>query len=95
MAKYKLSNAALADLDRLFVYGVTNFGLDRAESYSAGLIKHFESIARSPTMYPAVDQVREGYRRSLYGVNSVYYRVSSTHIDIIRVLGRENVDKEL
>ena len=95
MAKYKLTNAAQADLDRLFVYGVSNFGLERAESYSAGLIEHFELVAGSPNMYPAVDQVRDGYRRSVYGVNSVYYRVTLSDIEIIRVLGREDVDTAL
>ena len=95
MAKYRLSHAAADDLDRLYVYGLLRFGIDRADAYKVGLIERLEHIADSPQQYPAVDDVREGYRRSVYGVNTIYYRVAETHVEIVRVLGRENFETAL
>lgn len=60
MANYRLSAAADDDLDRLYIYGVLNFGLEQTESYTAGLIEHCERVADAPLLYQAVDDVREG-----------------------------------
>ena len=47
-------------------------------------------IAKTPLLYPSVDHIRKGYRRSVCGVHSIYYRIQEEHIEIMRVLGREN-----
>ena len=67
-----------------------NFGIEQTESYTKGLIEHFQLLANSPLLYQAVDDIREGYRRSVYRTHSVYYRVDGNEIEIVRVLGREN-----
>lgn len=95
MANYRLSATADDDLDRLYIYGVSNFGLVQTESYSAGLIDHFERMADAPLLYPAVDEIRTGYRRSVYRAHSVYYQVDGDKIEIVRVLGRENLSTAL
>ena len=47
-------------------------------------------IAQAPATYPEVSQIRVGYRRSVYGVHSVYYReLDSNTVEITRVIGRE------
>ncbi|WP_281561740.1 type II toxin-antitoxin system RelE/ParE family toxin [Thalassomonas sp. RHCl1] len=92
MAKYKLSAAADQDFEKLFVYGIDNFGLTQAKSYVAGLIIHFQSIAENPLHYQAVDNIRKGYRRSVYGKHAIYYVVSNECIDIMRILRAENLN---
>jgi plasmid stabilization system protein ParE len=37
-----------------------------------------------------VDEIRPGYRRSAFGAHAIYYRVADAHIEIMRVLGRED-----
>ena len=90
MAGYRLNERALADLDRLYEYGILTFGLRMADEYYDGLIKRMQEIADRPKLYPVVDHIREGYRRSVCGVHSIYYRIGVEGVEIVRVLGREN-----
>jgi len=92
MAKYKLSAAADQDFEKLFEYGINNFGLSQAKSYVDGLIIHFQSIAENPLHYQAVDNIRKGYRRSVYGKHAIYYVASNDCIDIMRILRAENLN---
>ena len=92
MANYKLSDAADQDFEQLFEYGIDNFGLARAKSYVDGLIIQFQSIAENPLHYQAVDHVRMGYRRSVYGEHTIYYVVSNDCVKIMRILRAENIN---
>lgn len=91
MANYKLSSAADKDFEHLFEYGIDNFGLSKAKSYVDGLIIKFQNIAENPRHYQAVDYIRSGYRRSVYGKHTIYYIVSNDSIDIMRILRSENL----
>ena len=42
-----------------------------------------------------MDHIRSGYRRSVYGVHSIYYRAEAAGILIVRVLGRQNPQTSL
>ncbi|MBN7818700.1 type II toxin-antitoxin system RelE/ParE family toxin [Bowmanella yangjiangensis] len=90
MGKYRLSAAADQDFDQLFEYGIDNFGLAKAKSYVDGLIVQFQSIAENPLHYQAVDHIRKGYRRSVYGKHAIYYIVSNNCVDVMRILRSEN-----
>lgn len=91
MANYKLSSAADKDFEQLFEYGIDNFGLSTAKSYVDGLIIKFQTIAEHPLHYQAVDYIRSGYRRSVYGKHAIYYIVSNDCVDIMRILRSENL----
>ena len=91
MATYKLSAAADQDFEQLFEYGIENFGLAKAKSYIDGLIIQFQSIAENALHYQAVDHIRQGYRRSVYGKHAIYYAVSSDCVDVMRILRAENL----
>ena len=91
MANYKLSSAADQDFEQLFEYGINNFGLARAKSYVDGLMIQFQSIAENPLHYQAVDHIRKGYRRSVYGKHAIYFVVSNDGVDVIRILRAENL----
>lgn len=73
MASYSLSKEAIDDLDRLLDYGIDKFGLNATSSYFDGLYRHFSELADNPLQYQAVDHIRRGYRRSVYGSHSMYY----------------------
>ncbi len=90
MAAYRLSDAALADLDRIYEYGVLSFGLKQADDYYDGLVCQFQKVADMPLSYPAVDEIRAGYRRATYNSNSIFYRIKGQVVEIVRILGREN-----
>ena len=95
MASYRLTEKALVDLDTLFENGILNFGLQQANGYFDGLVQRFQDLAEQPLLYPAVDDIRQGYRRSVFKSHSIYYRIDPTEILIVRILGQQNPDQQL
>ena len=95
MTTYKLSPDAEADLYRIWLRGVREYGEAQADNYYNDFIARFEQIAEQPYLYQAVDYIREGYRRSVCGVDSIYYRVEGDTVEIMNILGRQNTDKVL
>ena len=93
MDAYRLSEDAEVDIRRLYRYGIETFGLTQADLYFDGLFERFGQIAERPHLYPSVEHIRPGYRRSVFGVHSIYYRVGPDgRVDIMRILGREDTD---
>ncbi len=91
MGTYKLSPIAEEDLEEIFYTGVLTFGLQQADIYYDGLIDRLQKIAENPLMYPAVPEIREGYRRCTYRAHSIYYKAESDPVYIVRILQRQDV----
>jgi toxin ParE1/3/4 len=68
---YRLSHEAKRDVARIYWRGVEAFGEEQAVRYFEALIQRFESIAQAPYLYPAVEHIQVGYRRSVCGVDSI------------------------
>ena len=62
-------------------------------SYQNGLKQRFAKLAEQPKLYPTVDHIRASYRRSVYGSHSIYYRIESQGIVIVRILGQQDLTK--
>ena len=90
MPDYRLSEAAEEDLTQIAQYGDAHYGVARSDRYRDQLKQRFSVLAESPLLYPAVDHIREGYRRSVCGAHSIYYRIDRDGIVIVRVLGRQD-----
>jgi toxin ParE1/3/4 len=94
---YRLAQAALNDLQRIYDYGLESWGEAAADSYYNALFDRFEEIASRPLFYPAVEHIRKGYRRSVCGVDSIYYRVGDDDgiVEIMAILGSQDTDEAL
>lgn len=55
----------------------------------------FEKIADQPYLYSAVNHVREGYRRSVCGADSIYYRIADVDVEIMAIIGQQDADQWL
>ena len=95
MASYRVREAAKGDLKRIYRRGIIEFGETQADRYFDELFERFDQIANQPFLYPAVDSIRAGYRRSVCGVDSIYYRIVGNGVEIMRVLGRQDADEWL
>jgi toxin ParE1/3/4 len=95
MAGYELTYAADQDFETIFEFGFDTFGVDQALSYQNGMTQRFAKLAEQPKLYPAVDHIRTGYRRSVYGSHSIYYRMDSQGIVIVRILGQQDLTSAL
>lgn len=96
MGNYKITEAAKEDLRRIYKRGIREYGeVLQADKYYDALFDRFDQIVENPYLYRPVDYIRAGYRRSVCGVNSIYYRILDESIEIINILGRQDIDEIL
>jgi toxin ParE1/3/4 len=95
MASYRISEEAIADLKRIYRRGLREHGEAQTDRYFDAFFERFEQLAARPLSYPAVDDIRSGYRRSVCGVDSIYYRVVDGTPEIMRILGQQDADEWL
>jgi len=68
-----------------------DFGLQQADDYYDGLLVRFQHIADTQLMYPDISHIREGYRRSVYGAHSIYYRIESGYVFVVHIIGQQDL----
>ncbi len=93
MSSYRLSEAAKQDLIEIALYGDEYHGITQSDRYRDQLMQRFSQLAERPLLYAAVDHIRPGYRRSVFGSHSIYYRIIGNTVEIMRILGRQNPDQ--
>ena len=91
MAEYRLSNAAKEDLIRIHHFGVEKFGIRQADKYFDSLFDCFERIAQRPFSFESVDYIKEGYRRCPCGSDTIYYRINDNMVEIIAIVGMQDL----
>ena len=94
MASYSLSSEAEEDLYRIWLYGLRKFGEKHADKYYLAFFEHFEMIAKDPYLFPSVDYIRLGYRRCVSGVDSIYYRINEDTVEIMTIIGRQDIESK-
>ncbi|EDP97345.1 type II toxin-antitoxin system RelE/ParE family toxin [Kordia algicida OT-1] len=95
MAKYCLSNEAKNDLIRIHQYGVQKFGITQADAYFNSFFTHFDIIANRPFSFEAVDFIKTGYRRCVCGADSIYFRIQNNTVEIMTIVGRQDLKDKL
>ena len=95
MANYRLSNEAKEDLIRIHRYGVEKFGMAQADKYYNSFFEYFDIIAQRPFSFESIDYIRNGYRRCACGVDSIYYRIRNGTVEIMAIVGRQDLTKIL
>lgn len=91
MAKYRLSNVAKEDLIRIHQYGIKQFGETQADKYFDSFFEYFDIIAKRPFSFESVDYIKSGYRRCVCGSDSIYFKVNDDSIDIMAIVGRQDL----
>ena len=93
MGTYKLSENAKLDLKSIYLQGLRMYGETQADKYFDDFFARFEQLAEQPLLYPVVDEIRPGYRRSVCGVDSIYYRISEGNsVEIMAIIGQQDTD---
>ena len=95
MRNYRLSNIAKEDLIRIHQYGVKQFGMRQADKYFSAFFDYFETIAQNPFAFESVDHIKKRYHRSVCGVDSIYYRVIDDVVEIMTIVGRQDLENIL
>ena len=95
MAKCRLSQEAKNDLIRIHHYGVEKFGMKQADKYFESFFEYFDIIAEQPFSFESVDYIKKGYRRCVCGVDSIYYKVNENIVEIMTIIGRQDLHDKL
>jgi len=95
MAKYRLSNEAKEDLIRIHHYGVKKFGMAQADTYFESFFEYFDIIAQRPLSFESVDFIKKGYRRCVCGSDSIYYKMNDDIVEIMAIVGRQDLENIL
>ena len=95
MAKYKISNVAKEDLIRIHHYGVKQFGMKQADNYFESFFVHFELITKNPKSFESDDFIKPGYQRCVCGVDSIFYKMNEDVVEIMTIIGRQDLNQLL
>ena len=95
MAKYRLSNEAKEDLIRIHHYGFEKFGMTQADRYFDSFFEYFHIIAQRPFSFVSVDYIKNGYRRCVCGSDSIFYRINNGVVEIMAIIGRQDLNSIL
>ncbi|MFH6604323.1 type II toxin-antitoxin system RelE/ParE family toxin [Maribacter algicola] len=95
MAEYRLSNEAKNDLIRIHHYGVHKFGTAQADKYFDSFFECFDRIAQRPFSFESVDSIKKGYRRCVCGVDSIYFKVNKNIVEIMAIIGRQDLNEKI
>ena len=92
VAKYTLviTSEADHDLSNLYEEGFLKWGEEQADHYYNALLTHFEILCDNPYLFRAVDEIRPGYRRSVCGKHSIFYRIVGDAVEITALVKYEN-----
>ncbi len=86
MLKIEKQGDAEEDLEGIWLYSFKKWGEKQADDYYDELIKGMDLIVSYPEIGVSCDDIREGYRCFRIKYHDVYYKITPSHIVIIRVL---------
>jgi toxin ParE1/3/4 len=95
MAKYRLSNEAREDLIRIHHFRVEKLGMSQADKYFDTFFEYFDIIAQQPYSFESVDYIKKGYRRCVCGSDCIYCRINNNIVEIMAIVGRQDVNNIL
>lgn len=83
---YVLSPRAQADLDEIWDFTAATWGETQAVRYARVLQQAVEAAAADPRLGRPADDIRPGYFRCPAGSHVLFFRLTGTGIDVVRIL---------
>ena len=83
--------AAVSDLEEIWLYTLDAWPVGQADRYHDLLLKEMEFISRKPTRGKSIGDLRPGYFSSKVKSHFIFYRFSSTELQVVRIL-HESMD---
>lgn len=93
MSKIHIQARAKQDLKNIWLYSFKNWGHRQADKYYDELLEGITVIVNNPKIGINRDDIRQGYRQYHINRHMVFYRLTSTRIHVVRVLG-DSMDVE-
>jgi toxin ParE1/3/4 len=95
--KYRISQQAIEDLDKIWIYTFKNWSKEQADRYYDLIIAEIEFIADNFMTGKSAEQTRKNYRVTKIKSHLVFYRkVENDIVEIVRILHqRMDIKKQL
>lgn len=84
ITKYVLAEIAQLDIEEIFDFTVSEFGIGKAIEYHLNFIHLFEQLIEFPKEGKARDGIKKGLRSITKESHVVFYRILDDHVRIIR-----------
>ena len=92
--KYRISEKAIEDLKKIWLYTLKKWSLEQADRYHELIINEIEFITDNFNIGRNIDYVRSGYRISKVKSHLIFYKkINDNIIEIVRIL-HQNMDIE-
>ena len=83
MLKIRLARSAESDLEEIWHYTISNWGLRQAEKYVALIEEKLSQLVENPHLGKARPDVKEGYRALQVEKHLIFYRINSEYVDVL------------
>jgi len=95
--KYRISQQAIEDLDKIWLYTFNKWSKEQADRYFDLIIAEIEFIADNYLIGKSVEETRQNYRVTKIKSHLIYYRkVENEIVEIVRILHqRMDIKKRL
>jgi toxin ParE1/3/4 len=84
-ASYSIRELAEADLEKIWLYTIEEWGAEQADKYIRLLVSRFTWIAENPFLGKNRDDVKAGYYCFPEGMHLIFYMITKTGIDVIGI----------
>jgi len=88
---YKLLPEAEKDLENIWLYTVSEWGIEQANSYVEKIDNAFRILVKNPYLAPEYVEFKPSVRIHHHKKHLIIYLIKQTHILIVRVL-HESMD---
>lgn len=82
---YAIRQLAERDLEEIWFYTFTEWGVKQADSYTRSIIDRFAWLAQNPHAGKRRDDVKPGYYCFPEGRHILFYKITENGIDIIGI----------
>ena len=85
--KYRISEKAIEDLEKIWLYTLKKWSLEQADRYHSLIINEIEFVTSNFNLSRKIDYIRNGYRMSKVKSHLIFYKESNDNaIEVIRIL---------
>lgn len=85
--KYRISEKAIDDLEKIWLYTLKKWSLEQADRYHNLIVNEIEFISENFNLSRKIDYIRTGYRISKVKSHLILYKKSVDGIiEIVRIL---------
>jgi toxin ParE1/3/4 len=93
--RIELARRARRDLQGIRLYGLAQWGEERANAYHDALTKGFAMLQDFPELGVARDDLRPGLRSLQVEQHRILYRIRGETIRVLRIIhGRQDIERE-